>query len=143
MNFDTWEAAKAAALGRLSKAGAKNAKVPDPKVSYTKFKSDMAKLSKEFDTAVDQLQAKILAMQTQCQTVKLALKQYGDQVSKETFNQPKGGDPTGPLALTLHDVQGMLQGFADDKSATIDGTLKSLDDLEKKSVDLEKFEAST
>ncbi len=146
---DTFEQAKKSALAVLTKEGIKQPKVPDPKSNYAKFKTDMAKLSKEFDTGVDQIQSKILAMQQQCQTVKAALKMYQDQIAKDNFNIPKdvlaksSGSGPSAIQMALEKARGILNSFAVDKQKTIDNTLKDLDGLEDNAKKLEKYDADT
>jgi hypothetical protein len=146
---DTWEKTKAEAITVAGKYGAKNVKIPDPKVSYTKFGADMTRLSKEYDAAVDNLQAKIVAMKQQCGNVSPALKMYGDQIDKNNFGidpkDPKVGLGAGmPAAQTAIDnVRNVLQNFVKDKLGTIEDINKSLDNAEKLSKNIEKLDIET
>src|SRR5438309_8299017 len=101
MGFSTYESAKSAALAGFAKAGAKNAKISDPKESYTRFAGEMKKLATEYNGEVKKVQDKILAMKQHCQKVQAALDQYDDQVQKDFFgvkDQIHGG-AAGPTLI--------------------------------------------
>ena len=133
----TWEQAKAAALAQAAKLKAKNVKIPEPKVSYSKFASDIARLSKEYDTAVAALQAKIVAMKQQCGTIRPALEMFDDQIEKNNFNiNPKdtsislgAGMPYAPQLID--EMRDKLSTFIAEKLKSVDAISKILDGAEK------------
>src|ERR1700749_5116486 len=82
----TWIQAKANAMAILGP----KAKIPEPKTSMSTGPLDKA--VKEYFAAIDVLQAKILALQNVCATIKNAIKQHQDQLSRSDFGLDEDED---------------------------------------------------
>jgi uncharacterized coiled-coil DUF342 family protein len=132
----TWEQSKAKAQGILGKDG----KIPDPKANLTKFVNDWLKLDKEYHAAVDVLQAKILAMQNGNSTYKNAIKQYQDQITRTDFGlDAKNADDQKKITA----AQDALDAFLDERMGTLDENVKNLDELDKHSMAISRYQSPT
>lgn len=128
--------AKAAAMKILED----KAKIPEPKVSWQKFRADMSKADKEYDAAVDVLQSKILALQNTTSTMKNVVKQYQDLISKSNFGLDEKDDGEKKKIAQAQDV---LDGYLDTFMEICDRNIKNLDELDKHTMSLSKYQTQT
>src|ERR1700744_3268673 len=68
----------------------KRAKFPDPKSNINKLIADYDNARKDYGTAVNTLQSKILALQNGASAIRNALKQYQDLLDSGTFGLDEG-----------------------------------------------------
>jgi len=131
-----WNEAKAAAMKILGD----KAKIPEPKSNQAKLAADYAKADKEYDAAVDVLQSKILALQNMASTAKNAIKQYAEVISKSNFGlDTKDADNK----EKIEQAQKLLDGYLDDQIEVHETNIKNLDELDKHSMAISKYESKT
>ena len=131
-----WQEAKATALKILGD----KAKIPDPKANLTKFNADIAKADKEYDAAVNVLEAKILTLQNTNSAWKNAVKQFSDQISKSNFGlDEKGADDK----KKIKQAQDILTDYLDSQMAIADANVKNLEELDKHTMAISKYESKT
>ena len=129
-----WNATKAEAMKILGN----KAKMPDPKFSEAKVGADYGKADKEYDAAVDVLQSKILALQNMSATTKNAVKQYAEQLSKSNFGlDPKEGDNK----ENIEKAQKLLDDYLEETIGNYETNIKNLDELDKHSMAISKYES--
>ncbi len=134
--YSSWEQAKSAAMAVLGN----KAKIPDAKVNLTKLGADLGKADKEYDTAVDVLQTKILALQNTNSIAKNVVKQYQDLISKSNFGLPAKEDEEKDKISKAQDIlDGYLDGVLDDYETNN----KNLDELDKHSMAISKYSTKT
>jgi hypothetical protein len=132
----TWNDAKAQALKILGD----KAKIPEPKANLSKLMGDVEKADKEYDASVDVLQAKILALQNTNDAWKNAAKQFDDQVSKNDFGlDAKDADDK----KKIQQAQDILSAYLDEQIDTANLNDKNLDELDKHSMAISKYETKT
>ena len=131
-----WAEAKAAAMKILGD----KAKIPEPKVTISKFRADMDKADKEYDAAVDVLQNKILALQNMSSSMKNVIKQYQDLISRSNFGlDPKDDDDKKKIG----EAQDVLDGYLDVQMDNLDTNIKNLDELDKHTMGISKYQSKT
>ncbi len=136
MAADNWAGAKAAAIKILGD----KAKIPDPKTNFTKLSEVLQKADKEYDASVDVLQGKILALQNINSTYKNSFKQYQDLISKSNFGlNPKDSDDKDKIDQAAK----VLDDFLDAQMENCDVNIKNLDELDKHSMAISKYESQT
>ena len=129
-----WNAKKAEAMKILGAKG----KVPDPKWNLAKVSADYIKADKEYDAAVDVLQTKILALQNMASTGKNSLKQYSEQISKSNLGlDPKNDDDK----EKIEQARKLLDDHIDGLIEVQDINIKNLDELDKHSMAISKYES--
>ncbi len=125
--------AKAAAMKILGD----KAKIPEPKVKFSKLNTEFAKATKEYDASVDVLQSKILALQDINSSAKNAIKQYADLISKSNFGLDSKDDDD---KKKIKDAQKVLDDFLEGAITARDTDIKNLDELDKHSMAISQYE---
>jgi hypothetical protein len=131
-----WNEAKATAMDILGK----KAKFPEPKVNLAKIGADFAKADKEYNDAVDVLQNKILALQNMASSVKNMMKQYSDQIARANFGLDAKDDEN---KKNIEQAQKLLDDYLDEQMDNADVNIKNLDELDKHTMSLSKYETKT
>jgi len=132
----TWDQTKAAAMAILGN----KAKIPEPRTSISKFRADMDKADKEYDAAVNVLQTKILNLQNGNSAMKNAIKQFQDQISKNNFGLNPDDDG---VEDKIDKAQKILDDFLDKQMDVCDINNKNLDELDKHSMAISKYQTKT
>jgi hypothetical protein len=130
----SWDQATKEAMVILGKDG----KIPPPKVNLGKYHTDFDKADKEYDAAVDVLQAKILAMQNTRSSVRNVLKQYQDLISKNNFALDPAAEGNKDK---IQKAQDLLDGYLDSQMENLDTDIKNLDELDKHSMAISKYQS--
>ena len=131
-----WNDAKAQALKILGD----KAKIPAPKANFSKLMGDVEKADKEYDASVDVLQAKILALQNSNDAWKNAMKQFDAQISKSDFGlNAKDADDK----KKIQQAQDILSGHLEGQIGNADVNDKNLDELDKHSMAISKYQTKT
>jgi hypothetical protein len=131
-----WNDAKSQALKILGD----KAKIPEPKANMTKFMADLMKADKEYDASVDVLQAKILALQNANDSWKNGVKQFDDLISKSDFGlDARDADDK----KKIKQAQDILSGYLEEQMDNADINDKNLDELDKHSMAISKYETKT
>jgi hypothetical protein len=141
----TWEQAKSDALAYAGDMQADNVKFPEPKVNYAKFAADISRLKKEYEAAIDTVQAKIVAMKQQCGNMKPALEMLDDQVDKSNFNidsKATLGAPGRKITAkqVIDQVRFYLSSFTEQKLKAVQEIAKTLDETAKAVKNLETLD---
>ena len=133
---DNWAGAKAAAMKVLGDKG----KIPEPKVNMAKLGESLSKADKEYDAAVDVLQSKILALQNINSTCENTIKQFSEMLSKSNF----GLDPKDPDdKKSIDQASKILDDYLDSVLADYETNNKNLDELDKHSMAISKYQTQT
>ena len=136
MAAKNWNDAKSQALKILGD----KAKIPEPKANMTKFMADLMKADKEYDASVDVLQAKILALQNANDSWKNGVKQFDDLISKSDFGlDARDADDK----KKIKQAQDILSGYLEEQMDNADINDKNLDELDKHSMAISKYETKT
>jgi hypothetical protein len=128
-----WEQAKSNAMTIL---GSK-AKIPDPKISIAKLKTDFDKGDKEFDAARDALTTKLVNLQNISLSMKNVIKQYQSQLSNSDFGLAKD---MADRQTKIDKAQNVLDSCLDFMMGDCDTNIKNLGELEKYSNGLQKYD---
>ncbi len=136
MAAKNWNDAKAQALKILGD----KAKIPEPKANMTKLMADVEKADKEYDASVDVLQAKILALQNANDAWKNGVKQFNDLIGKNNFGlDPKDADDK----KKIQQAQDVMTDYLESQMDAADTNDKNLDELDKHSMAISKYETQT
>lgn len=136
MASKNWNEAKAAAMKILGDKG----KIPEPKVNFAKVREIYDKADKEYYAAVDNLQSKILALQNMTSTFKNTLKQYSEIIAKSNLGlDTKDADDK----KTIDQAAKILDDYLDEQMDNCDADIKNLDELDKHSMAISKYEGKT
>ena len=136
MAAKNWNDARAQALKILGD----KAKIPEPKANMAKLMADMVKADKEYDASVDVLQAKILALQNANDAWKNGVKQFDDLISKCDFGlDSKDADDK----KKIQQAQGIMTDYLEEQMDNADTNDKNLDELDKHSMAISKYETKT
>ena len=128
---DNWSTTKAKAQKILGK----DAKVPEPK-SLKRVRDDWWSAFADYQKSCGDLENKILALQKAASSVKLTLKQYGDEIDDEAFGLDEKNKDDAKKIKEAHDI---LKGWADDLEKGIDDEIDELDELDKHVIDFKKY----
>jgi hypothetical protein len=128
---DNWSTTKA----KVQKILGKDAKIPEPK-SLKKVRDDMWSAFAGYQKSCGDLEDKILALQKAGASVKLTLKQYGDEIDDEAFGLNEKDKEDAKKIKGAHDL---LKGWADDLEKGIDDEIDELDELDKHVIDFKKY----
>jgi prefoldin subunit 5 len=125
---------KAGALAILGKT----AKFPDPKSNINKLITDYDAARKEYGTAVDALQSKILSLQNGASSVRNALKQYQDQLDSGSFglNESEPG-----VKDKIAKADKYIDNALNEYIRAYDTAIKNLEELTKHSMALNKYKS--
>jgi hypothetical protein len=133
---NSWNEAKAAAMKVLGNKG----KIPETKVNTAKWSADATKANSEYDAAVEVLQAKILALQNMYAIQKNIIKQHSDLIAKNNLGlDPKDEDDKDKI----EQGQKILGDYLDEVMENCDVNIKNLDELDKHSMAISKYESKT
>jgi len=131
-----WTDAKAQAQKILGD----KAKIPEPKANMAKLMADVQKADKEYDASVDVLQAKILALQNANDAWKNGVKQFDDLISKSDFGlDAKDADDK----KKIQQAQDIMTDYLEEQMDNADTNDKNLDELDKHSMAISKYETKT
>jgi len=131
-----WNDAKAQALKILGD----KAKIPEPKANMTKLMADVEKADKEYDASVDVLQAKILALQNANDAWKNGVKQFNDLIGKSDFGlDSKDADDK----KKIQQAQDVMTDYLESQMDMADTNDKNLDELDKHSMAISKYQTQT
>ena len=128
---DNWSTTKA----KVQKILGKDAKIPEPK-SLKRVRDDLWSAFAGYQKSCGDLEDKILALQKAGASVKLTLKQYGDEIDDEAFEAPARNKEDAKKINGAHDI---LKGRADDLYTGIDDEIQEQDDLDKHVIDFKKY----
>jgi hypothetical protein len=131
---DNWTETKAAAMKVLGTKG----KIPDPKWNKEKLTAEYKKADQAYDAAVDALQSKILALQNISSTAKNSIKQYAEQISKSNLGlDPKDAGEKSKITQAAK----LLDDYLDETMDAYETNIKNLDELDKHTMGLSKYES--
>jgi len=128
-----WEQAKSNAMTILGN----KAKIPDPKISIAKLKTDFDKGDKEFDAARDVMTTKLVNLQNISLSMKNVIKQYQSQLSNSDFGLAKD---MADRQTKIDKAQNVLDSCLDFMMGDCETNIKNLAELEKYSNGLQKYD---